>query len=677
MDIIEAIKSKELFRSCFRPSLDSWTSWMTLLKAVFALDMTEADLTLYRKCTARKTPPAQPIKELWAICGRRGGKSYISAVIAVFLALFYDYEKYLSPGEKGCVQVIAADRKQAQVILGYVRGILHSTPIFEQYIENEIRESIDLGKISIEVMSCSYRSVRGRTLVCGIFDEMAFWHDSGANPDKEILSAIRPAMATIPTALLIAISSPYARSGSIYETHRDYYGKDDPEVLVWQSPTPIMNPNISQALIDRESKKDPSAARAEWYAEFRDDIETFLHPDVIAACSVIPGDLAPQPTVVYQAFVDPSGGRTDAMTLAIGYQDRMTLKLRTALLRAWKPPFNPEEVVSEIADILTRYRISAVTGDKYGAAWVSSAFEKFGISYNPADKVKSDLYLEFEGYANTQRVELPINKKLAQELINLERKRGKSGKDSVDHPPRGSDDLANAVAGLTRLLVGTEHSFFHGCDIQTETIELMEKGKVSYRQGELEILRVVAGLALPGQRPGFLVVAAEAESKESNDRFCLVLEEFEEPDPSRLIRQAIKFKSDHSSLETIFARNDPFIEAYNKTLRHRGERPLYIREPPNLETAGPEGGYISFHLKLVKDRLAPENKTLLLPKDSKLPGYLTDITTDRASRVTDAQHPAIAAISYLVAAMDTWRYDPCEQEAAEAACDDLSIMFDF
>ena len=142
---------------------------------------------------------------------------------------------------------------------------------------NEIRESIDLGKISIEVMSCSYRSVRGRTVVCAIFDEMAFWRIDGANPDKEILSAIRPAMATIPTALLIAISSPIPiRLPMFPETHRDYYGKDDPEVLVWQSPTTIMNPMISQGLIDRESKKDPSAARAEWYAEFRDEYRDFL-----------------------------------------------------------------------------------------------------------------------------------------------------------------------------------------------------------------------------------------------------------------------------------------------------------------------------------------------------------------------------------------------------------------
>ena len=231
------------------------------------------------------------------------------------------------------------------------------------------------------------------------------------------------------------------------------------------------------------------------------------------------------------------------------------------------------------------------------------------------------------------------------------------------------------LLGLSHLLVGTEHSFFRGCDISTEIIHLGDSGKIRVRKRELDILRVVAGLALPGQRPGYFVVAAEAESQDSDDRFCLVLDEIEESDPSRLIREAIKFKDQHGSLETIFARNDPFIEAYNKTLAHRGERQLYIREPPNLETAGPEGGYIAFHLKLVKDRLAPERKTLLLPKDSKLPSYLTDISDDKASRVTDGQYPAVAAISYLVAAIDTWRHDPYEQERAEDLSQ-LSIMFD-
>ena len=41
------------------------------------------------------------------------------------------------------------------------------------------------------------------------------------------------------------------------------------------------------------------------------------------------------------------------------------------------------------------------------------------------------------------------------ELRGLERRRGSSGKDRVDHPPGGTDDVANSVAGLTYQLIGT------------------------------------------------------------------------------------------------------------------------------------------------------------------------------------------------------------------------------
>jgi hypothetical protein len=466
MNIIGAINNPQLFKSCFR-ELDTWSAWLTLLKAVFGLEMDDKELFLYSECTGgRKKAPVKAIKELWAIVGRRGGKSFICAVVATYLALFYDFKKYLSPGERGTIQIIAADRSQAQVILNYIKGILESSPVFSQYVLNDYRESIELTNgITVEVMSCSYRSVRGRTVVCAVFDEVAFWRVEGVSPDREILAAIRPSMATIPNSLLLVISSPYARSGVLYEHHRDYYGKDDGEILVWQSPTRVMNPTISDKLIDKETTKDPSAARAEWQAQFRDDIEEFLSLDAINAVCVLPGEMAADKHKVYQAFVDPSGGRADAMTLAIGHNDWNGSHQLVDLLRAWEPPFNPEDVVVEMAGILKRYRVSTVTGDRYGAGWVEGAFSKVGIHYEPCVKVKSDLYLDLEGYVNTAKVKLPKDKHLIDELMALERRRGRRGRDRIDHPPRGRDDRANAVAGLINSLVESSGSFFSMCDL--------------------------------------------------------------------------------------------------------------------------------------------------------------------------------------------------------------------
>lgn len=458
MTIIQAIHSAKLFRPCFK-DLSTWQSWFVLLKALFALKMTPKELALFQAQTGREKPPKSEHREFWVISGRRSGKSFMAAVTAVYLALFYRYEQHLGPGETGVIQIVASDRAQAQVILGYISGILKSNPVFAQYVVNELRESIELSnRLSIEVFSCSYKAIRGRTVVCAIFDEMAFWMADGSNPDREVLSAIRPSMATIPNAKLIVISSPYAQYGVLWDTFKAYYGKDNPEILVWKSDTRLMNPTIAQELIDRETAKDPTAARSEWYAEFREDLELFLSRESVESCCVLPGQLAPRPQFPYKAFLDPSGGRNDAFTLAIGHQENR--KLVVDLLRAWEPPFNPETVVGEIAGILGQYRIDKAIGDRYGAAWVDSAFDKVGIQYSPCEKAKSDLYLNLEGYINTGMIELPDDKILIAELTSLERRRGKAGKDSVDHPPRGNDDLANAVAGLAFEGMRTEGLLF-------------------------------------------------------------------------------------------------------------------------------------------------------------------------------------------------------------------------
>jgi hypothetical protein len=56
---------------------------------------------------------------------------------------------------------------------------------------------------------------------------------------------------------------------------------------------------------------------------------------------------------------------------------------------------------------------------------------------------------------NAKQVELLDNARLLEQLRRLERRKGRTGKDSIDHPPRLSDDVANAVAGALSLTAKT------------------------------------------------------------------------------------------------------------------------------------------------------------------------------------------------------------------------------
>ena len=52
---------------------------------------------------------------------------------------------------------------------------------------------------------------------------------------------------------------------------------------------------------------------------------------------------------------------------------------------------------------------------------------------------------------NAKQVELLDHSRLLEQLRRLERRKGRTGRDSIDHPPRLSDDVANAVAGALAL----------------------------------------------------------------------------------------------------------------------------------------------------------------------------------------------------------------------------------
>ena len=212
------------------------------------------------------------------------------AATAVFLAAFKDWRPYLGPGEVGTVMVICADRKQARTIMRFALGLLKAVPMLRRQIENVTRESITLKhRIIIEVHTASFRTTRGYTIVAALCDEIAYWptDESASEPDVEVIAAVKPAMATVPGALLLCASSPHARRGALWDAHRKHYGNDG-DVLVWQAATRDMNPTVPQSYIDRHLADDPARASAEYLAEFRRDIEGFVSVVAVAKVSCSP-----------------------------------------------------------------------------------------------------------------------------------------------------------------------------------------------------------------------------------------------------------------------------------------------------------------------------------------------------------------------------------------------------
>jgi hypothetical protein len=104
-------------------------------------------------------------------------------------------------------------------------------------------------------------------------------------------------------------------------------------------------------------------------------------------------------------------------------------------------------VVEEFSVLLHRHQIWTVHGDRYAGEWPREAFQQRGISYEVSQRSKSELYQAFLPLVNSRLVALLEHRQMQQQLLALERRVTRGGRDSIDHPPGAHDDVANAVAG--------------------------------------------------------------------------------------------------------------------------------------------------------------------------------------------------------------------------------------
>jgi hypothetical protein len=450
ISVAHALHHKDLFGPLFTGS--SWDTWRAVLKATFAEPLSKSELGTFH-AVAGRDPPSHRVKELACIVGRSGGKDSTASFIAAYIAMSFDPKvAKLRPGERAHILCLAVDREQAGLAFGYIKALFEETPVLKALVRYVGTDSIELkNKISIQVTSNSYRSVRGRTIIAAIFDEVAFWRDErSANPDAEVHAAITPGLARIKGSMLILISSAHRRGGLLYDRWKTYYGKNDDDVLVVRGTTTQFNPLFDKKLIEKAIARDPQLYNSEYNSEWRDDLATFLSRELID--SAVERGVTVRPPiegVTYQAFCDPSGGVADAFTCSIAHKelrqsgDRIVIDL----LYEGRPPFNPSEIIADISALLKTYRISEVRGDRYAAQFVVEAFRKHGITYLPSHLDRSEIYLGFLPLATSGQLLLIDHQRALAQFAGLERRTFPSGKDRIDHPSGAHDDLSNAIAG--------------------------------------------------------------------------------------------------------------------------------------------------------------------------------------------------------------------------------------
>ncbi|THD65335.1 MAG: hypothetical protein E7813_15345 [Bradyrhizobium sp.] len=434
---------------------ESFKATRTILIASMGEELTDDERPLFTKLTGRAHEPLQRVSELVEVIGRRGSKTQGMAACATYLAGLVDYRDVLVPGETGVLLCLAQDQRVAKQLLDYCEANFAASPILSQLVLNRTSDTIELkGNIRIEVRPASFRKLRGPTYIAVIADEVAFWftEEGRVNIDTEIIASVTPGLLTT-HGMLIMASSPYAKRGVLWDVYKKHFGPNgSPSVLVCQGTTRDFNPTIEQSEIDRLLEKDPARNAAEYLAIFRTDLQPYVSIEAAESC-VDAGvfERPPNDKTTYYGFVDPSGAAVDSFTACVAHMNYGEQTVTIDAIRETKVPFSPEQVCEEYAKLFQSYRIGTIFSDKYAGAWPVEQFGRFGIRCEQSAKPKSDLYTDLLPLILSARVHLIDHPKMIAQLCALERRTARGGRDSIDHPPNGFDDIINAVAGAVSI----------------------------------------------------------------------------------------------------------------------------------------------------------------------------------------------------------------------------------
>ena len=310
------------------------------------------------------------------------------------------------------IAVFAPDKKQAGITFKYIVGLMRSVPALAALIQGQTRESLSLRNgVVVEVISATIAAPRGRSYARAIIEEAAFLpQDESANPDAELLRAVRPALARVPGSLLAVVSSPYARRGVLWRAWQKYHGQPDSDVVLVQASTTQLNPMFDVRAVETAYEEDEASARAEYGAEFRGDIESFLTRDAINA-AVIPGRLELPPvrgSCTARSLTSRAGvartrrrARSPTRSSARGVWSGCSMSCENR-----RPPFSPEQTCDAFATLLKVYGVSVATADRYVGQFPVEQLQKQGVSVWPSERAKSDIYKEFLPYVNSGQGEL-------------------------------------------------------------------------------------------------------------------------------------------------------------------------------------------------------------------------------------------------------------------------------
>lgn len=393
------------------------------------------------------------------LAGRRGGKSLLSDVIAIYEATVSDLTGMLRENETRFILILSTRIENSSLHIRNISKLLRHDKQLARLIIRETVDTLELANnVNVLSLPASARTARGFTASCVILDELAFFVDSRGNASADqVYTAIEPTIATFGhRGRIIITTSVNARSGICYDLFERSQSGELSDYWVTRADSRSLNPRVSERTIRNALARDGESARAEYYAEFRDPLEAYLSTEAIEAC-VDPRASETQKATsgrVYVMAIDPATQR-DRYGFVVMHSEQGLYHLDYAHII--KPPVNPEAAEELLFSLVKRYNPRVVRVD------TASTYQRLksklpALKYDPFTRpLKLAIYGSLKEALNLGKVVLYDHKDLLAELKALVIRNGVD----IAAPRSGSvthDDLSDCLALCVEALASGHYS---------------------------------------------------------------------------------------------------------------------------------------------------------------------------------------------------------------------------
>lgn len=410
-------------------------------------------------------PSVRP-DELLILSGIRTAKSLTAGALAVRATQTCDVSQ-LGPGETPRVSVLSLTTDLGRVVFDHICGNVMAKPHLRALLVGEpTTDTLTLrhpsGRhVDIKVVAGSRAgaSLVARWSAGVIVDEAPRFlgeEDGVVNFDdarRAVLGRL------LPGAQLVAIGSPWAPRGPIYEMVQEHGGRPSRHLVVIRAPAHHMNPVWwGPSRVEKLKTQDEQAYRTDVLAEFVDPESSLLaSSELDAVTRTAPLVLEREHGHTYVAAMDP-GTRSNAWTLAIAGRRNSADGVERAsvvLCKQWQgskaTPLSPEQVLSEIADLCRAYGLNYAYTDQWSADAMRALAQRYGLDLhieNTTAAKKVEFYENLRTRIATREVELPPDPQVRADLLAI-RKRVTMNGFSIELPRTGDGrhcDYAPAIA---------------------------------------------------------------------------------------------------------------------------------------------------------------------------------------------------------------------------------------